>query len=163
MANVQRAVMCVALWAFLPCGARYCLTRCCDTTEIKQAGDELTSRAERLKRMPTPQDCKASSSRPVNQRSTSPWTYEVDEDGNRFPARLWQARCDYPRCIDLTSSAAGQDRTKINHHGNSVTVDYVTIVFFRRQCKGEPGRFKLVPEPYHVNVSCTCVVKDMAY
>ncbi|KAL8177200.1 UNVERIFIED_CONTAM: hypothetical protein K2H54_043264 [Gekko kuhli] len=161
MANVQLAVMCVALWAILPCGARDCLTHCCDTTEIKQAGHHLTSRVERLQITPTPQDYKPSSDGPVSQRSTSPWTYEVDEDGNRFPTRLWQARCNHPRCISLhSSSAACQARTKIDHLGNSVIVDYVTVVFFRRQCKGEPDRFRLVPEPYRVNVSCTCVVRN---
>ncbi|XP_077171330.1 interleukin-25 [Paroedura picta] len=158
MASVQLVALCVALWAFLPCRSRDCLSHCCNENEIMEAGHQLTSRLQVPKHLSSPMECKASSEGHVSERSISPWRYEKDEDSSRYPFRLWQARCNCPRCLALKPALKPGTHTEdVSHHGNSVPVNYTTIVFFRTKCGTDPGRFNLVPQTYTVNVSCTCV------
>ncbi|XP_023402789.2 interleukin-17A [Loxodonta africana] len=80
------------------------------------------------------------------KRSTSPWSLHRNEDPERYPSVIWEAKCLHLGCVN----ADGQ----VNHHMNSVPVKQEILVLRREngQC---PRSFRL--EKMLVTVGCTCV------
>ncbi|XP_060113432.1 interleukin-17F-like [Heteronotia binoei] len=81
----------------------------------------------------------------VSKRSTSPWDYSVNEDPNRFPARISEATCRRPFCVD--------SRGKENYSMNSVPIRQEILVL-RRRFRGCEQTYQL--EKQWVTVGCTC-------
>uniref|UniRef100_A0A452DWS3 Interleukin-17A n=1 Tax=Capra hircus TaxID=9925 RepID=A0A452DWS3_CAPHI len=91
-------------------------------------------------------------SRNLQNRSISPWDYNITRDPNRFPSEIAEAQCRHIGCIN----AEGQeDRTL-----NSVPIQQEFLVL-RRKRKGCPGLFVL--EKVLVTVGCTCVTPMVRY
>ncbi|XP_054424586.1 interleukin-17A [Pteronotus mesoamericanus] len=91
---------------------------------------------------------KTNSTRPSDyyNRSTSPWNLHRNEDRERYPSVIWEAKCRSLFCV----SPEG----KINHHLNSVPIQQEILVL-RRDPQHCPHSFRL--EKMLVNVGCTCV------
>ncbi|XP_058409914.1 interleukin-17F [Diceros bicornis minor] len=87
-----------------------------------------------------------SSSRDIQNRSSSPWVYNITRDPNRFPSEIVEAQCRYLGCVD----AQGKE----DHTMNSVPIQQEFLIL-RRESKGCPGSFRL--EKVQVTVGCTCV------
>ncbi|XP_054826544.1 interleukin-17A-like [Eublepharis macularius] len=81
----------------------------------------------------------------VSKRSTSPWDYSINEDPNRFPSKIAEAKCHYFGCVD----ALGQE----NHSMTSVPIRQQILVL-RRKYKGCEQTYQL--EKLWVTVGCTC-------
>uniref|UniRef100_A0A6J0UZR9 Interleukin-25 n=1 Tax=Pogona vitticeps TaxID=103695 RepID=A0A6J0UZR9_9SAUR len=153
------------LSALLTYRAQGCFStnNCCHNTEIghfeKRIQDEF--RSAHSEPMSSSKNCQATSEGPSSKRSTSPWEYVEDFDNQRYPQRLWQARCSCHRCVSLASCKAGPGDERLycqqEPNGNSVAVHHHVLVFYRRPCPGNPERFYLDPRLHPVNVSCTCV------
>ncbi|XP_048203493.1 interleukin-17F [Perognathus longimembris pacificus] len=79
-------------------------------------------------------------------RSTSPWDYNVTRDPHRFPSEIAQARCRLAGCLD------GQGRE--DGARNSVPIEQEILVL-RREPGGCAHAFRL--EKMRVAVGCTCV------
>ncbi|NWX24284.1 IL17 protein, partial [Aegotheles bennettii] len=90
------------------------------------------------------QDTKTSSD--VSSRSLSPWDYRMDEDHNRFPQVIADAKCRHLRCVN----SDGQ----LDHSVNSVPIEQEILVL-RREQKGCHQTFRL--EKKKISVGCTCV------
>ncbi|XP_008498044.2 interleukin-17A [Calypte anna] len=82
----------------------------------------------------------------VSSRSLSPWDYRIDEDHNRFPRLIAEAKCLHSRCV----SPDGQ----LDHSLNSVPIKQEILVL-RREQKGCHQSFQL--EKKIITVGCTCV------
>ncbi|XP_074046279.1 interleukin-17F-like [Macrotis lagotis] len=80
-------------------------------------------------------------------RSTSPWDYNITKDPNRFPSEIAQARCRYSGCIN----AEGQEE----NGKNSVPIQQEVLVLRRETSKNCSPSFRL--EKILVTVGCTCV------
>ncbi|XP_004674091.1 PREDICTED: interleukin-17A [Condylura cristata] len=81
-----------------------------------------------------------------NHRSTSPWDFHRNEDPERYPPVIWEAKCRHDGCIN----AAGKE----DHHMNSVAIKQEILVL-RREPPHCPHSFRL--EKMLVAVGCTCV------
>ncbi|KAG8512095.1 Interleukin-17A [Galemys pyrenaicus] len=81
-----------------------------------------------------------------NHRSTSPWDFHRNEDSDRYPPVIWEAKCRYSGCI----SAEGKE----DHHMNSVAIQQEILVL-RREPRNCSHSFRL--EKMLVAVGCTCV------
>nr|AHZ08738.1 interleukin 17A [Phascolarctos cinereus] len=79
-------------------------------------------------------------------RSTSPWDMVPNEDANRLPRTIWEARCRHSGCINAEG--------KVDHHVNSVEIQQEILVL-RRQFPNCSTSFQL--EKILVTVGCTCV------
>ncbi|XP_051008636.1 interleukin-17A [Acomys russatus] len=79
-------------------------------------------------------------------RSTSPWTLHRNEDPDRYPPVIWEARCRHQRCVNAEG--------KLDHHMNSVLIQQEILVL-RREAEKCPLSFRL--EKMLVGVGCTCV------
>ncbi|XP_036624796.1 interleukin-17A [Trichosurus vulpecula] len=79
-------------------------------------------------------------------RSTSPWDVFPNEDANRLPRTIWEARCRHSGCINAEG--------KVDHHMNSVEIQQEIFVL-RREFPNCSTSFKL--EKMLVTVGCTCV------
>ncbi|XP_057608008.1 interleukin-17F [Chionomys nivalis] len=79
-------------------------------------------------------------------RSTSPWDYNITRDPHRFPSEIAEAQCRYSGCIN----AQGQEDSSMN----SVAIQQEILVL-RREPQGCPNSFRL--EKMRVKVGCTCV------
>ncbi|KAM5256480.1 interleukin-17A [Ctenodactylus gundi] len=79
-------------------------------------------------------------------RSTSPWSLHRNEDPERYPSVIWEAKCRHWGCVN----AAGQ----VDHHMNSVPIQQEILVL-RREPQHCPPSFRL--EKMRVAVGCTCV------
>ncbi|KAJ7313140.1 hypothetical protein JRQ81_004411 [Phrynocephalus forsythii] len=157
------------LLSVLPCyRAQSCLseTNCCHNTEITQVVELLTNQVEsaQAELMPSSHGCQAVSEGAQNERSTSPWIYELDSDPKRYPQRLWQARCScLHRCVSLAScnkASGGGNQSLFSRpepNGNSVEVKHDILVFYREPCPKKPDRFYLKPALYPVNGLCFLV------
>ncbi|XP_049621180.1 interleukin-17A-like [Suncus etruscus] len=79
-------------------------------------------------------------------RSTSPWDVQSNEDLNRVPPVIWEAKCRYLGCVN----AEGQ----VDSSMNSVPIQQEILVLRREtgQCN---NTFRL--EKMLVTVGCTCV------
>ncbi|XP_032834850.2 uncharacterized protein LOC116957042 [Petromyzon marinus] len=83
----------------------------------------------------------------LRDRSLSPWTYRMNEDPSRVPARLPEAQCLCPGCVDAS-------RQRHDLAWASVPVTAAAGVLRRVPCA--LGRVALVPGWVHVAVACTC-------
>nr|AHB64322.1 IL17A protein [Sus scrofa] len=81
-----------------------------------------------------------------SKRSTSPWTLQRNEDPERYPSVIWEAKCSHSGCIN----AEGKE----DHHMNSVPIQQEILVL-RREPRHCPNSFRL--EKVMVTVGCTCV------
>ncbi|XP_004388788.1 interleukin-17F [Trichechus manatus latirostris] len=81
----------------------------------------------------------------INNRSTSPWDYNIMRDMNRFPSSIAEARCRSFSCIDADG--------KPNNFMNSVPI-HQEILVLRREPQ---GCLPLRLEKIRVTVGCTCV------
>ncbi|XP_029801342.1 interleukin-17A [Suricata suricatta] len=89
-----------------------------------------------------------SSRRPMDyyRRSTSPWSLHRNEDPERYPSVIWEAKCLHWGCVN----AEGKEE----HHMNSVPIQQEILVL-RRESQHCPHSFQL--EKMLVTVGCTCV------
>ncbi|NWR56232.1 IL17F protein, partial [Bucorvus abyssinicus] len=92
----------------------------------------------------TNQDSKATPD--VSRRSLAPWDYRIDEDHNRFPQVIADAKCRHSRCVNLNG--------QLDHSVNSVPIKQEILVL-RREQKGCHQSFRL--EKKIITVGCTCV------
>ncbi|NXH83683.1 IL17F protein, partial [Edolisoma coerulescens] len=82
----------------------------------------------------------------VRNRSLAPWDYRLDEDPNRFPRVIADARCRLSGCV----SPLGQE----DHSLNSVPIKQEILVL-RREQRGCVPSYRL--EKRLITVGCTCV------
>ncbi|NWH49735.1 IL17F protein, partial [Fregata magnificens] len=81
----------------------------------------------------------------VRNRSLAPWDYRLDEDPNRFPQVIADAKCRLSSCIN----PLGQE----DHSLNSVPIQQEILVL-RREQRGCLPTFRL--EKKVITVGCTC-------
>nr|XP_020010404.1 interleukin-17F [Castor canadensis] len=79
-------------------------------------------------------------------RSSSPWDYNITRDPHRFPSEIAEAQCRHSGCIN----AQGQEDSSMN----SVAIQQEILVL-RREPQGCSHSFRL--EKMRVTVGCTCV------
>uniref|UniRef100_A0A8C0KGD2 Interleukin-17A n=1 Tax=Canis lupus dingo TaxID=286419 RepID=A0A8C0KGD2_CANLU len=79
-------------------------------------------------------------------RSTSPWNLHRNEDPERYPSVIWEAKCRHLGCVN--------NEGNINYHMNSVPIQQEILVL-RRESQHCPHSFRL--EKMLVAVGCTCV------
>ncbi|NXS81843.1 IL17F protein, partial [Erpornis zantholeuca] len=82
----------------------------------------------------------------VRNRSLAPWDYRLDEDPDRFPRVIADARCRLSGCL----SPLGQE----DHSLNSVPIKQEILVL-RRERHGCSPSYRL--EKRVITVGCTCV------
>ncbi|KFP62753.1 Interleukin-17F, partial [Cariama cristata] len=82
----------------------------------------------------------------VSSRSLAPWDYRIDEDHNRFPQVIAEAKCRHSRCVNLDG--------QLDHSFNSVPIKQEILVL-RREQKGCHQSYRL--EKKIITVGCTCV------
>ncbi|NXM40114.1 IL17F protein, partial [Gymnorhina tibicen] len=82
----------------------------------------------------------------VRNRSLAPWDYSLDDDPNRFPRVIADARCRLSGCV----SPLGQE----DHSLNSVPIKQEILVL-RREQRGCVPSYRL--EKRVITVGCTCV------
>ncbi|XP_059699305.1 interleukin-17F-like [Haemorhous mexicanus] len=82
----------------------------------------------------------------VRNRSLAPWDYRLDEDPNRFPRVIADARCRLSGCV----TPLGQE----DHGLNSVPIQQQILVL-RREQRGCVPSYRL--EKRIITVGCTCV------
>ncbi|NWW00188.1 IL17F protein, partial [Machaerirhynchus nigripectus] len=82
----------------------------------------------------------------VRNRSLAPWDYSLDDDPNRFPRVIADARCRLSGCV----SPLGQE----DHSLNSVPIKQEILVL-RREQRGCLPSYRL--EKRVITVGCTCV------
>ncbi|XP_068926848.1 interleukin-17F [Petaurus breviceps papuanus] len=80
-------------------------------------------------------------------RSISPWDYNITRDPNRFPSEIAEARCRYAGCLN----AEGQEE----NGKNSVPIQQEILVLRREPAQSCSHSFRL--EKILVTVGCTCV------
>ncbi|KAM9074921.1 interleukin-17F isoform 3-T3 [Megaptera novaeangliae] len=85
-------------------------------------------------------------------RSSSPWDYNITRDPHRFPSEIAEARCRHTGCID----AQGKEDSSMN----SVPIQQEFLVL-RRESQGCSRSFRL--EKVRVTVGCTCVTPIVRY
>uniref|UniRef100_A0A8C3PBS4 Interleukin-17F n=1 Tax=Chrysemys picta bellii TaxID=8478 RepID=A0A8C3PBS4_CHRPI len=81
----------------------------------------------------------------VSNRSMSPWDYSINEDPNRFPQVIAQAKCRHYSCVDST----GQQ----DYSMNSIPIQQEILVL-QRERRGCQHTYRL--EKQLVTVGCTC-------
>nr|XP_056712790.1 interleukin-17A-like [Euleptes europaea] len=81
----------------------------------------------------------------ASKRSTSPWDYSINEDPNRIPPMISEAKCRHSGCVD----ALGRE----NHSMSSVPI-LQEILVLRRQHRGCKQTYWL--EKQWITVGCTC-------
>ncbi|NXI52479.1 IL17F protein, partial [Chloroceryle aenea] len=82
----------------------------------------------------------------VSSRSLAPWDYRMDEDHNRFPQMIADAKCRHSSCVNLNG--------QLDHSVNSVPIKQEILVL-RRERNGCHQSFRL--EKKIITVGCTCV------
>ncbi|XP_066109072.1 interleukin-17F [Saccopteryx bilineata] len=85
-------------------------------------------------------------------RSSSPWDYNVTKDPHRFPSEIAEAQCRHFGCIN----AEGKEDSSMN----SVPIQQEFLVL-RREPQGCSRSFRL--EKLRVTVGCTCVTPIVRY
>ncbi|XP_051470379.1 interleukin-17F-like [Apus apus] len=81
----------------------------------------------------------------VSNRSLAPWDYRLDEDPNRFPQVIADAKCRLSSCV----TPLGQK----DHSLNSVPIQQEILVL-RREQRGCLPTYRL--EKKVITVGCTC-------
>ncbi|XP_027427774.1 interleukin-25 [Zalophus californianus] len=134
--------------------------RCCPSKRQDPAHESLKGNTVlKLPREATslthhPESCRASEDGPLNSRSISPWSYELDRDLNRLPQDLYHARCLCSHCVSL------QTGSHMDPLGNSELLYHNQTVFYRRPCPGKQGAhdgYCLEQKLYPVSLACVCV------
>ncbi|NXS43794.1 IL17F protein, partial [Balaeniceps rex] len=82
----------------------------------------------------------------VRNRSLAPWDYRLDEDPNRYPQVIADAKCRFSGCVN----SLGQE----DHSLNSVPIQQEILVLRRKQ-RGCLPTYHL--EKKVITVGCTCV------
>nr|XP_009942681.1 PREDICTED: interleukin-17F-like [Opisthocomus hoazin] len=82
----------------------------------------------------------------VRNRSLAPWDYSLNEDPNRFPRVIADAKCRLSGCVN----PLGQE----DHSLNSVPI-HQEILVLRREQRGCRPTYRL--EKKVITVGCTCV------
>ncbi|NWR77385.1 IL17 protein, partial [Centropus unirufus] len=82
----------------------------------------------------------------VSSRSLAPWDYRIDEDHNRFPQVIADAKCRHSRCVNSNG--------QLDHSLNSVPIQQEILVL-RKERKGCHQSYRL--EKKLITVGCTCV------
>ncbi|XP_054424789.1 interleukin-17F [Pteronotus mesoamericanus] len=85
-------------------------------------------------------------------RSSSPWDYNITWDPHRFPSEIAEAQCRHSGCIN----AEGKEDSSMN----SVPIQQEFLVL-RREPQGCSHSFRL--EKVMVTVGCTCVTPIVRY
>ncbi|NXW33281.1 IL17F protein, partial [Phaetusa simplex] len=88
----------------------------------------------------------------VRNRSLAPWDYRLDEDPNRFPQVIAEAKCRLSGCMN----PMGQE----DHSLNSVPIQREILVL-RREQQGCLPTYRL--EKKVITVGCTCVTPVVHY
>ncbi|XP_013039862.3 interleukin-17F-like [Anser cygnoides] len=88
----------------------------------------------------------------VRNRSLAPWDYRLDEDPNRFPQVIADAKCRLSGCVNTL----GQE----DHSLNSVPIKQEILVL-RREQQGCPPTYRL--EKKLITVGCTCAAPVVRY
>ncbi|XP_007644785.1 interleukin-25 isoform X1 [Cricetulus griseus] len=125
-----------------------------DSLELPKLSTASVSPPEPLRDTSHTDSCKASNDGPLNRRSISPWSYELDRDLNRVPQDLYHARCLCTHCASL------QRGSHMGLMGNSVPLYHNQTVFYRRPCHGQQGchhGYCLERRLYPVSFACVCV------
>ncbi|XP_028931634.1 interleukin-17C-like [Ornithorhynchus anatinus] len=91
-----------------------------------------------------------------NLRSTSPWTYRINVDEDRYPQKLAFAECLCSGCIDLWSN---RETLRMN----SVLLEQSVLVLRRKPCPANPRLTSYELDHIMVPVGCTCLKPRMAY
>uniref|UniRef100_A0A8C5PPC6 Interleukin 17C n=1 Tax=Leptobrachium leishanense TaxID=445787 RepID=A0A8C5PPC6_9ANUR len=86
----------------------------------------------------------------VNNRSISPWIYEIDYDENRFPQKLAVARCLCEGCIRAQSIGVSEYRGLV-----SLPIEQSMLVLRRKPCT-QVHTYTFEPEYIKIRVACTC-------
>ncbi|KAM9665234.1 interleukin-17A [Trichechus inunguis] len=110
------------------------------------AEDKDFPRTVRLNLSITNQNTNSRRSSDYYNRSTSPWSLHRNEDPERYPSVIWEAKCRYLGCVNAEG--------KVNHHMNSVPIQQEILVL-KRENGHCPRSFRL--EKMLVTVGCTCV------
>ncbi|NXX93373.1 IL17 protein, partial [Centropus bengalensis] len=82
----------------------------------------------------------------VSSRSLAPWDYRIDEDHNRFPQVIADAKCRHSRCVNSNG--------QLDHSLNSVPIQQEILVL-RKERRGCHQSYRL--EKKLITVGCTCV------
>ncbi|XP_058931898.1 interleukin-17F [Kogia breviceps] len=85
-------------------------------------------------------------------RSSSPWDYNITRDPHRFPSEIAEARCRHRGCVN----AEGKEDSSMN----SVPIQQEFLVL-RRESQGCSHSLRL--EKVRVTVGCTCVTPIVRY
>ncbi|NXV20987.1 IL17F protein, partial [Cepphus grylle] len=88
----------------------------------------------------------------VRNRSLAPWDYRLDEDPNRFPQVIADAKCRLSGCMN----PLGQE----DHSLNSIPIQQEILVL-RREQRGCLPTYRL--EKKVITVGCTCVTPVVHY
>ncbi|XP_005239260.1 interleukin-17F [Falco peregrinus] len=88
----------------------------------------------------------------VRNRSLAPWDYRLDEDPNRFPQVIADAKCRLSSCVN----PLGQE----DHSLNSVPIQQEILVL-RREQRGCLPTYHL--EKKVITVGCTCAAPVVRY
>ncbi|XP_060019057.1 interleukin-17F isoform X2 [Lagenorhynchus albirostris] len=88
----------------------------------------------------------------LQNRSSTPWDYNVTRDPHRYPSEIAEARCRHTGCLN----AEGKEDSSMN----SVPIQQEFLVL-RRESQGCSRSFRL--EKVRVTVGCTCVTPIVRY
>ncbi|XP_063297688.1 interleukin-17A-like [Pelobates fuscus] len=82
----------------------------------------------------------------AHTRSLSPWEYSMNEDKNRFPAIIAEAKCTHNRCVDSTGN--------LDTSASSVPINQEILILRRPEGDPEGG---IMLDKQLITVGCTCV------
>ncbi|XP_037376813.1 interleukin-17A [Talpa occidentalis] len=137
----QSLLLLLCLVAIMKAGIAIPQSPGCPNTEDKKFPQHVTVNLNILSRKKNSNRLSA-----YNHRSTSPWDWHRNEDPERFPPLIWEAKCRHDGCINAEG--------KQDYHMNSVAIKQEILVL-RREPRHCPHSFQL--EKMLVSVGCTCV------
>ncbi|CAK7309595.1 IL17A [Vulpes lagopus] len=137
----QSLLLLLSLVAIIKAGIAFPQNPGCRNTEDKNFPQHVKVNLNILNR-------NTNSRRPSDyyNRSTSPWNLHRNEDPERYPSVIWEAKCRHLGCVN--------NEGNINYHMNSVPIQQEILVL-RRESQHCPHSFRL--EKMLVAVGCTCV------
>ncbi|KAF3686784.1 Interleukin-17C [Channa argus] len=138
--------------------------KCISETEVKNRTDKFLRKGwDRLRnsqlRQPAPPDTRKCAQIAkemygnVNNRSLSPWKYELNLNDSRYPQIIYFAKCLCEGCI----INGREDKTY-----NSVLVFVQLVVMEKTACRTDPKTYEVKRNAIDVPVACTCVVPKYA-
>ncbi|KAL0969687.1 hypothetical protein UPYG_G00230880 [Umbra pygmaea] len=91
--------------------------------------------------------------RPIENHSTSPWTYNVTNDDSRFPRGISEVRCTLQGCLNFEGKEDRSLESKPIYH---------QIIYLRKMVGSEENYvYKL--ESKVIAVGCTCVMPSVQH